>query len=77
MRAGTSSSMAELIAEYSPPMPAPAKKRQTAKTQQVGDDARQRRGDEVEHERDEEQALAAERSVRWPKTSAPATSPVR
>ena len=29
-RAGISSSIAELIAAYSPPMPAPVKKRQTA-----------------------------------------------
>ena len=29
-RAGMSSSIAELIAAYSPPMPAPVKKRQTA-----------------------------------------------
>ena len=29
-RAGMSSSMAELIAAYSPPMPAPVKKRHTA-----------------------------------------------
>ena len=31
-RAGISSSIAELIAAYSPPMPAPVKKRQIAKT---------------------------------------------
>ena len=34
-RAGISSSMAELIAEYSPPMPAPVKKRQRKKNQAV------------------------------------------
>ena len=33
-RAGISSSIAELIAAYSPPMPAPVKKRQIAKTQE-------------------------------------------
>ena len=34
-RAGISSSMAELIAAYSPPMPAPVKNRQTAKSRNV------------------------------------------
>ena len=32
-RAGIISSIAELIAEYSPPIPAPVKKRKTAKLQ--------------------------------------------
>ena len=34
-RAGMSSSMAELIAAYSPPIPAPVKKRHTAKSRNV------------------------------------------
>ena len=34
-RAGISSSIAELIAAYSPPMPAPVKKRQRKKNQAV------------------------------------------
>ena len=34
-RAGISSSMAELMAAYSPPMPAPVKNRQTAKSRNV------------------------------------------
>ena len=38
-RAGISSSMAELIAAYSPPMPAPVKKRQIAKTRNVPENA--------------------------------------
>jgi hypothetical protein len=36
MRAGTSSSIAELIAEYSPPMPAPASARNSTNTPNVG-----------------------------------------
>ena len=38
-RAGISSSMAELIAAYSPPMPAPVKKRQIAKTRNEPENA--------------------------------------
>ena len=38
-RAGISSSIAELIAEYSPPIPAPVKKRKTAKLQKSQENA--------------------------------------
>ena len=38
-RAGISSSIAELIAAYSPPMPAPVKKRQTAKNRNEPENA--------------------------------------
>ena len=38
-RAGISSSMAELIAAYSPPMPAPVKKRQIANIRNVVENA--------------------------------------
>ena len=38
-RAGISSSIAELIAAYSPPMPAPVKKRQIAKTRNEPENA--------------------------------------
>ena len=57
-RAGISSSMAELIAAYSPPMPAPVKNRQIAnmrnEPRERGRDGRR----DVERERDEEQLLA-------------------
>ena len=58
--AGISSSIAELIAAYSPPMPAPVKKRQTR--YQVGfiENAVSTVADRVERERDQEQLLAAE-----------------
>ena len=59
-RAGISSSIAELIAAYSPPMPAPVKKRQRKKYQAVeGEGRRDGRGD-VDAERDQEELLAAE-----------------
>ena len=38
-RAGISSSIAELMAAYSPPMPAPVKKRQMKKTMALGENA--------------------------------------
>ncbi len=38
-RAGMSSWMVELIAEYSPPMPAPVKNRNSAKLQKLHDNA--------------------------------------
>ena len=59
-RAGISSSIAELIAAYSPPMPAPVKKRATKKYRaRAGERGRDRR-DEVQHQRDQEQLLAPE-----------------
>ena len=59
-RAGISSSIAELIAAYSPPMPAPVKKRQTAKNRNELGERGGDRGDEVDRERDHEQLLAAD-----------------
>ena len=59
-RAGISSSMAELIAAYSPPMPAPVKKRQTQKNRNDAENAVATVADEVDAERDHEQLLAAE-----------------
>ena len=47
-RAGISSSMAELIAAYSPPMPAPVKKRQIAKIRNERGERGRDRGDEVD-----------------------------
>ena len=59
-RAGISSSIAELIAAYSPPIPKPVKKRKSQKRyalqEKAGGDGR----DEVQAERGEEQLLAAE-----------------
>ena len=58
-RAGISSSIAELMAAYSPPMPAPVKKRQTANTGR----RRERRrdgGHQVDRQGHHEQLLAAE-----------------
>ena len=59
-RAGISSSIAELIAEYSPPMPAPVKNRKKAKLQKSQENAVRNAGDQVDAERDREQLLAAE-----------------
>ena len=57
--AGISSSIAELMAAYSPPIPAPVRKRATK--YHVGDRERgQHRRDRVDAERDQEQLLAAE-----------------
>src|ERR1700743_1460876 len=59
-RAGISSSMAELIAAYSPPIPAPVRERQGEEGQggpgQAGGDRR----DDVEAEGDEKEFFAAE-----------------
>ena len=52
--------MAELIAAYSPPMPAPVRKRQRKKNQAVHETAVSERGGDVEAERDQEELLAAE-----------------
>ncbi len=59
-RAGISSSIAELIAEYSPPIPAPVKNRHRKKYQGVqANGGRDCRG-EVDGERDREEPLPAE-----------------
>ncbi len=59
-RAGISSWMVELIAAYSPPMPAPVRKRNSAKLDDIPRRGGRRGGDEIDRQRDEEQLLAAE-----------------
>ena len=56
-RAGISSSMAELIAEYSPPMAAPVRKRKNAKLTKFQEKAVNRAEIEVQAQRDGEQPL--------------------
>ena len=57
--AGISSSIAELIAEYSPPIPAPVKNRKSAKLQKSHEKPCRRR-DQVDAERDVNSFLRAE-----------------
>ena len=57
-RAGISSSMAELIAEYSPPIAAPVRKRKVAKLRKSHRERRQEGGHQVQAERDGEELLA-------------------
>jgi hypothetical protein len=52
--------MLELIAVYSPPMPAPVKKRNSAKVCQIPGQGGRGGGDEIDRKRDEEQPLAPE-----------------
>ena len=52
--------MVELIAVYSPPMPAPVRKRNRKKLAPFQEKAVRRGGQEIERERDEEELLAAE-----------------
>ncbi len=59
-RAGMSSSIAELIAAYSPPMPKPVKKRQKANEAMSQENAVATVATRYTDERDEEHALAAE-----------------
>ena len=59
-RAGTSSWMVELMAVYSPPMPAPVRNRNRAKLQKFHESAVAAVADEIDGERDEEELLAAE-----------------
>ena len=58
-RAGTSSWMVELIAAYSPPMPAPVRKRNSAKLARF-QKRRSPRWREIDGDGNEEQFLAAE-----------------
>ena len=58
--AGISSSMAELIAAYSPPMPAPVRNRAGEVPRGVHREGREHGGDRVDAERDQEQLLPAE-----------------
>ena len=57
---GISSSMAELIAAYSPPMPAPVEEPAGEVPRGVHRERRQHGGDRVDAERDQEQLLPAE-----------------
>ena len=66
--------MAELIAAYSPPMPAPVKNR-AAKYNGVERERREDGGDGVDAERDRKSFLRPNRSVSWPKKSAPTQAP--
>ena len=59
-RAGMSSSIAELMAAYSPPMPAPVKKRQTKNHIGFFENAVSDRRDQVDRQRHHEELLAAE-----------------
>ena len=52
--------MVELMAVYSPPMPAPVRKRNSAKLHKIPGQRGRRGGDEIDRERDEEQLLAPE-----------------
>ena len=60
MRAGISSWMAELIAVYSPPMPAPVRKRNSGEAPEVPGEGRGGGGQQVNAQGDVEQPLAAE-----------------
>ena len=76
-RAGINSSMAELIAEYSPPMPAPVKNRKTIKLQRFQEKAvrtvatRYRSSVSMNH------FLRPCRSMRYENKNAPPTEPAR
>jgi hypothetical protein len=58
--AGISSSIAELIAAFSPPMPAPVMNRQAKVPDGVHREGRQHRAHQVDARRDHEQLLATE-----------------
>ena len=74
-RAGISSSIAELIAEYSPPMPAPGE--EAAKVEVPGRprESSRRGRHEVDAERDDEQLLAAEPVGQLPEEERSETGP--
>ena len=59
-RAGIISSIAELIAEYSPPIPAPVKKRAARNQTAVVENAVATVAQQVERQRDQEELLAPE-----------------
>ena len=58
-RAGISSSTAELMAAYSPPIPAPVRLRNRQKLQKFQENAVAAVATKINSQRDEEQALAA------------------
>ena len=59
-RPGISSSIAELIAEYSPPIAAPVRKRKKAKLAKSQENAVRNAADQVQPERDREELLATQ-----------------
>ena len=74
-RAGISSSIAELIAAYSPPMPAPVKKRATKKYRAVIENAVATVATMYSASVIRNSFLRPKRSVSWPKNSAPMQAP--
>ena len=74
-RAGISSSMAELMAAYSPPMPSPVTKRHTAKKAKFGEKAVAKVAAAYTASVTRNSFLRPSRSVMRPKTSAPMTAP--
>ncbi len=59
-RAGISSSIAELTAEYSPPMPAPVMNRNSAKLHRFHDSAVRPTPEQIDRERHEEESAPPE-----------------
>ena len=74
-RAGISSSIAELMAEYSPPMPAPVKNRAAANSQKEWVKAVLVVATRYSASVIMKSRLRPNRSVRYPKNSAPSTAP--
>jgi len=74
-RAGISSSIAELIAAYSPPIPAPVKKRQTAKKRNEPEKAVATVATRYTTSVIMNSFMRPRRSARWPKNSAPMHAP--
>ena len=74
-RAGISSSMAELMAAYSPPMPAPVKKRQTKNIAALEVNAVATVATRYSSRVAMNSFLRPKRSVSWPNTSAPRHAP--
>lgn len=74
-RAGMSSSIAELIAAYSPPMPNPVKKRQTKKNQALQEKAVRAVAARYTASVIMKSFLRPSRSVSQPKNSAPLQAP--
>ena len=74
-RAGISSSMAELIAAYSPPMPAPVKKRQIKNSATLDVNAVATVATRYSASVAMNSFLRPKRSVSWPKTRAPRQAP--
>jgi len=75
-RAGISSSIAELMAAYSPPMPEPVKKRAMKKYQGAKANAVATVAVRYTTRVSTNRLRRPKRSVRWPKKSAPTHAPV-